>query len=65
VSSEPKAESASLEVQRAYARYALRLDLDRDPGRGALARWPFVAGSAVAGVGIKESWLLGRLGASR
>jgi hypothetical protein len=30
------------------ARYALRLDLDRDPGREALARWPLDGGSAVA-----------------
>jgi hypothetical protein len=27
-------------VVRWAARYALRLDLDRDPGRAALARWP-------------------------
>jgi hypothetical protein len=29
------------------SRYALRLDLDRDPGRVALARWPLDGGSVV------------------
>ena len=41
---------------RGAARYALRLDLDREPGREALARWPLRGGSAVAGARIKGSW---------
>ena len=32
------------EMVRGAAFYALRLDLDRDPGRGALARWPLKGG---------------------
>lgn len=51
---------------RGAARYALRLNLDREPGREALARWPLRGGISgcqapprVAQARIKEPWPAG------